>query len=1669
MWSQLRSRRTRRAIGSEPAKTWRAGSPRRAAVETLERRCLLFAAPTGPEFLVNTFITGPQQNAAIASDADGDFVVAWQSTGQDGSAESIHAQRYSAAGAKQGIEFRVNVTTTGAQTAPAVAMDSTGNFIVAWQSATQDGSGQGIYARRYGPDGTALSSEFLVNTTTANDQIAPAVAADADGDFVIAWQSNGNDTSGYGIFARRFDASGAAQGAEFQVNTFFALQQTAPAIAMDANGDFVIAWQSSNQEGPTSGSGVYAQQFNSDGSLVGGEIHVNTTVAGEQHEAAVAMDSAGEFVIAWTSGLGSAADVYAQRFSSAAAPLGTECRVNTTTTGVQSTPSIAADADGNFVVAWQNSFQDGSGNAIYSQQYAADGSLIGPEVRVNTNTSGDRNAPAVAADTDGNFVVAWQSSSQDGSGYGVYGQRFHHYELPVVLGVFTAGGSQELTAGESIVEHPQQIVVALSEELSTSGGDSGFHSVTNPENWHVTRNGESVDAEIAGITFAFNHQSRRYEAVVSFDAPLLAGQYQLTLDDRVENLAGVALDGDANEIAGGDFSRSFVVRQIAPLDDVELRVNTTYTTNEQSNSDVAVAPDGRYVIVWQSFGPGGTNFDIYAQQYSAGGIAQGAAMLVNSTVAGDQTIPAVSINSTGEFVVAWRGPDASGTGIFARRFSAAGAAIGGDLAVNATTASDQTTPDVAVNDNGSFVVTWHSFSSSTLHDVFFQRFNSSGAKIGTQVRANTSTSFSQAEAGIGMDAAGNFVIVWNDYISGSSTATIRGQRYNADGAPLGSEFLAVTSTSYPQYGPTVARSRDGKFIVAWLGRPAVGQSFIYAQAFDSNGEKVGAERLVSEAVTELSSFASVAADRDGDFVAVWRADDPSDFGFNILGQHLAADGSLQGKNFRVNMRRIMPHENPAVAMDADGNFVVAWQTREDTGYDIRARRYGVDDQAPRVKDSYVDTVSHTFVVEFDEDVRFGDDQSVAAANVPVNTALWKLYRSGVDITSQITGIVYTSDFLTHTYRAVVTLPAALADGVYTLSLQDEVLDLAGFKLDGNGDGAQGGDFTKRFNVFGFAPAGEETRVNTITLLDQTAPAVGVDAAGNYVVVWQNYTLDGLPTEYDDIYGQRYTAGGVKIGGQFLINTHQQYDQYDPSIAMNASGEFVVVWTSEGQDEFNGGIYGQRFFANGQRSGGEFMISVSPTANQTQPAVAIDADGNFAATWYSYSGQDGSGGGIYGRRFNAAGVAQGGEFLVNQTIESDQEHPAIAMDAKGNLIIAWEDSRSLNPSGSRIYARRYGADGVALSDQFRVNTTQGGEYPTIAIDTRGNFAIAYSGDRRWIRMQRYNAAGEPIGDELVANNPSTRGQYGPTAAYAANGDLVVTWYSDPSGGGEYDIFARRYSSHTSVVSELISVNATLQYRQHEPAVAIDSVGNFVIAWSSRDQDGDGYGIYMQRYAATQPLNVAGDFDFDGDVDGADFCIWQTNFPMASGATQATGDADGDGDVDGADFVVWQTNFPTAASPGSFEPQAGSGSAASAPAGAENNSAADSEPANSPAASAGAGTKSPILFGARTGGPQPTQPGAASRGQQETGGKAAEPNGKSADPTAANTSGMSQPALPRMVETNGLAIGAVVKPSPTTTALVYAAEFIEVATPPKRQLLSPIAVDYWMQKSSIYRSR
>jgi len=331
-------------------------------------------------------------------------------------------------------EFRVNTTTTGDQVNSSITTLKDGGFVVSWQSNGQDGSGFGIYAQRYDANGVAVSDEFWVNTHTNNEQANPTITALADGGFVVSWSSWGQDFSGDGIYAQRYGADGAKQGGEFLVNTGTSNDQLLPTITAlkGEDGGFVVSWVSYGQNG--NGWSIYAQRYDADGVSQGSEFKVNTYNSIQFHPSITALANGG-FVVSWQS---HAQDsdlngIYAQRFDDNGVKQGGEFQVNSYTTNHQNNPSITALKDGGFVVSWSSWGQDLSGDGIYAQRYGADGAKQGGEFLVNTGTSNDQLFPTITAlkGEDGGFVVSWQSYDQDGSDYGIYAQRYDADGEPV--------------------------------------------------------------------------------------------------------------------------------------------------------------------------------------------------------------------------------------------------------------------------------------------------------------------------------------------------------------------------------------------------------------------------------------------------------------------------------------------------------------------------------------------------------------------------------------------------------------------------------------------------------------------------------------------------------------------------------------------------------------------------------------------------------------------------------------------------------------------------------------------------------------------------------------------------------------------------------------------------------------------------------------------------------------------------------------------------------------------------------------------------------------------------------------------------------------------------------------------------------------------------------------
>jgi hypothetical protein len=383
-------------------------------------------APVGAHFQVNTYTTSSQGGPAVSSASDGSFVVVWSSYGQDDSGGSVQGQRFDASGAREGTEFQVNTYTIDAQESPAVSWTANASFVVVWQSFGQDGSDRSVQGQRFAAGGTPEGTEFQVNTYTTDEQRFPAVASTEDGSFVVVWQSYGRDGNGLSIQGQRFAASGAREGTEFQVNTYTTYYQYRPAISSAADGSFIVVWHSYGPDGAR--FSIQGQRFDASGAREGSEFQVNTYTTEEQRFPAIASAEDGSFVVVWESWAqdDSGWSIQGQRFAANGAREGTEFQVNTYTTSNQTFCSVSSAADGSFVVAWQSYGQDGSrfSTSIQGQRFAANGAPDGTEFRVDTFTTSDQGASAVSTAADGSFVVVWHGWGDDGDESGVQGQRF---------------------------------------------------------------------------------------------------------------------------------------------------------------------------------------------------------------------------------------------------------------------------------------------------------------------------------------------------------------------------------------------------------------------------------------------------------------------------------------------------------------------------------------------------------------------------------------------------------------------------------------------------------------------------------------------------------------------------------------------------------------------------------------------------------------------------------------------------------------------------------------------------------------------------------------------------------------------------------------------------------------------------------------------------------------------------------------------------------------------------------------------------------------------------------------------------------------------------------------------------------------------------------------------
>ncbi len=876
----------------------------------------------GSEFQVNTHTTNGQTQSDVASDASGNYVVVWSSWYQDGHNAGIYGQRYDNTGSAVGVEFLVNTTTALAQHYPEVAMDADGDFVVVWQSFGQDGGDYGIFAQRYDNNGDVVGSEFQVNTVPNSYQKDPSIAMDSDGDFIIAWTSNLQDGSYSGVYAQRYTNAGLVDGVEFQVNTQTTNDQRRPSVAMSSDGAFIIAWEAVGQSGGSDWD-IVAQMYDNTGTTVGSEFMVNTQTAYPQNYPSAGMDDSGDFVVAWASGYpggyGYDYDVFARRYDNTGTPDGSEFQVNTNTTDSQYDPSISVDTDGDFVIAWRSDEQDEYGSGIFAQRYDNTGAAVGSEFQANTYSYASQSEASVFLDDDGDFTVAWTESSYredpEDWGSGIVAQRF-------TLG--TAAAPTDISLSSSNIE-----------DNTGAGVEVGTLTATDPDVESHSFTLVSGDGDDNNDNFVISGNSLQTNSFIDYET-----QPSQSIRIQVEDESGFT------------FEKAFTIT----VDDVadvpglnggsEYKVNTYTDSYNQGPSAIAMDDDGNYVVVWASNDQDGDEYGIYGQRYDNTGAAVGSEFQVNTYTDYSQENPSVAMDADGDFVVVWQskyGP--MGQEIFAQRFNNSGTAVGSEFRVNSFTSSNQVNPDVAMDADGNFVVTWEGQYDQDLDGdgVFAQRFGNDGIAIGSEFQVNSYTDYDQGNPAVAMDADGDFVVVWQSYYQDGEYDGIYAQRYDNTGVAAGSEFLVNTYTTSYQQNPDVAMDDDGDFVVVWSSYYQDGEYYgIYAQRFDTDGVAAGSEFKVNTYEPYVSGTGVVAMDADGDFVIVWRAeyyDDDDNWIYGTASKLYDSSGTELDSDLALEF--YYGEDDAAVAMDPSGNFTVAGTGYSNDGgyYDLYAKNY----------------------------------------------------------------------------------------------------------------------------------------------------------------------------------------------------------------------------------------------------------------------------------------------------------------------------------------------------------------------------------------------------------------------------------------------------------------------------------------------------------------------------------------------------------------------------------------------------------------------------------------------------------------------------------------------------------------------------------------------------------
>jgi hypothetical protein len=634
----------------------------------------------------------------------------------------IFAQKITFLGARVGNNLEVSEESYPRdQLSPCAATIADTAFVVIWV----DVKNFDIYGRRFDEDLSPLGEVFQVNDEGIASW-APSLSCRPDGGFVVAWVDN---RSGNNIYAKRFDPLGSPLGESFKVNEDDGtMPHVSPSVSIGLSGNFVIAWEDFRQ----TDSDVYAQRYDSNGNKLDTNIVVNSDSLNEdQYNPTVSVGRNDRFMVTWVDLRRGVKDIFATLVSFDGTPETSVFRVDTTTTTESRENAwIDSDTTGRYMVSWTDYAP--TYPTIYSQRFDSLGQFLGSKLRISDEEATDeRHDPTLSTSPSGAYVVGWMDKRN--LNYDIYART-----------VRSDGSPQQ--ANSFILNDDSSGANQKNPKIATKS-DGGFMAV-----WEDFRNSNS---DIYLKRFDPNGQPLRDDLRVND-----------SLGQIYHGLPDIACDGlgdfvvvweDARGGAGLDIYAQLFDHLGNPVGE-NFKVNSDSGTHSHNSPSCDMSPSSDFVVVWAA--KEGNFQHIYGRVFSSDGQPKDTCFKINDDgLEVDHGSPRVSMDSSGNFIVAWEDKREGQSRIYLQRYGQDAAKLGGIFSLYSDDPNSiQSEPDLHLNQIGEFVVVW-----TESEKVLAQRYDSSATHIGTNLAVVDNPSSFPEGPQVKVTDNGYFVVAWTDY------------------------------------------------------------------------------------------------------------------------------------------------------------------------------------------------------------------------------------------------------------------------------------------------------------------------------------------------------------------------------------------------------------------------------------------------------------------------------------------------------------------------------------------------------------------------------------------------------------------------------------------------------------------------------------------------------------------------------------------------------------------------------------------------------------------------------------------------------------------------------------------------------------------------------------------